>query len=322
MGELRSDFILDADIVVKKSNMKKEVVNKTFTTKKRILIPLIAVLLIVVAGLGALKIASTEKNRVDIVSTKETMQTLIQENFGGEAETVIVPGNETASEDRQEIEVSTSGANAPVNGEDKSGGGGIIEQKTDIPAGEANNAGIGENDDGSNIPATQQEHTIYIVGEEITDSEAQRYFDENYIGITSALNASGVSADDLRFSEKGYCHVLFNGTENTRLEIRQNFRDYLAYSGDRLVAIITLTKENGEIHNSPAFGAYWFDSYNETLQNHKGEKLVFVYIGNSMELFIAPDGHYYNPMGFELGVDFGSDDIYSMFYHEKAVYIP
>ena len=333
IGEVRSDFINDADIVIKKKKYlwnkseknisEKSNEKKPFKRGKFILIPLIAVILIAITGLGVWKITSTEKNTVTYVNENdETEQILVQENYGGEVETVIVPGNETASEDQQEVEISTSGATPPESNDDRSGGIGIIEQTTDVSASETYNDGTGIIDDGSYIPAPPNDHTIYVEGEEITDSEAQRYFDENYISITSALNASGVPIDNLRFSEKGYCHVLYNGTENSRLEIRQNFRDYLAYSGNRLVAIITLTKENGEIHNSPAFGAYWFDSYNETLQNHKGEKLVFVYVGNSMELFIAPDGHYYNPIGWELGVDFGSDDIYSMFYHEKAVYIP
>ncbi|MBR4766200.1 MAG: hypothetical protein IK085_05480 [Clostridia bacterium] len=163
---------------------------------------------------------------------------------------------------------------------------------------------------------------INITGEKITDSEAAAYFDENKPSIVSALAASGVPADDIKISAKGYSHVSYDGTEGKQLELRQNFRDYPVYNGDRLVAIITLTKENGRLYSTPVFGAPWFDSYGDYLNAHKGQKLLYVYPKNA-EIVIAPDGSYRSTAGYEVPDYFeGVDNPYQYFYSEAATYTP
>ncbi len=191
-------------------------------------------------------------------------------------------------------------------------------QKSDSPDkyGESS-GGIG----GIFIPALPKDRRIIVIGEELTYEEAAEYFKENQYSIKSALGASGVNASEMKIEEKGYSHVSFTGAENKPFELKQNFRDYLVLSKGRLIAIITLVKENGKIYNTPAFGANWFDDYYARLRQYKGQELVFAYAG-SLELVITPDNKYFNAMGYEHGVDFGTQDIYNMFYHEKAVYVP
>ena len=124
-----------------------------------------------------------------------------------------------------------------------------------------------------------------------------------------------------RFQKRDTVTFFFDGQEGKSYEIRQNFRDYLMYNGDELIAIITLVKENGKIYGTPAFGAPWFKDFNETLQKHSGQKLLFVYAA-SLEVVILPDNSYFCPTGYEIGVEFGTDDRYQMLYHEKAIYVP
>ena len=162
---------------------------------------------------------------------------------------------------------------------------------------------------------------VKITGEKITDAEAKAYFKEN-TWIVSALSSSGVPADNLKFSDKGYCHINYDGTEGKQLEVRQNFRDYLVWNSGKLVAIVTLTKENGKISANPAFGGPWFDEYNAFLQKHKGEKLLFVYAG-WMEIVITPNGECVNPQGYDMSGYFdGLDNPYEYFYSEAATYTP
>lgn len=197
-----------------------------------------------------------------------------------------------------------------------------------LPDGGSNSSG-----DGGHlwmIPALPFDRSIKLTGEAITDEEAKIYFEENKISIVSSLSASGVPADSIKILDKGYCHVFYDGTEGKSFEIRQNFRDYLVYNGDDLVAIITLFKENGQIFCTPAFGGAWFKNYGNYLKEHKGEKLVYVY-AKFYEIIIAPDNTYFNPLGADdnyVGMDItgeyleGVDNPYEVFYHELATYTP
>ncbi|MBQ8228910.1 MAG: hypothetical protein IJZ88_07855 [Clostridia bacterium] len=173
-----------------------------------------------------------------------------------------------------------------------------------------------------NIPLVPFDKEIKITGETITDAEAQEYFRKNKISIMGSLASSGVSSDSIKMSDKGYCHVSYDGTIGKSLEVRQNYRDYLIYNDNKLVAIITLWKENGEIFNTLSFGAKWFDNYNTYLQAHKGEELIYVYAG-WLEIIIAPDNTYFNPMGYDVSKYLeGVEKPYDVFYHELNSYMP
>ena len=169
--------------------------------------------------------------------------------------------------------------------------------------------------------ATGARPGVNVVGEKITDAEAKAYLREN-TWIGSALAASGVPADNIRYSETGYCHVSYDGAEGKQLELRQNFRDYLAYSGGKLIAIITVTKENGQLSATPAFGGPWFSEYDAFLNAHKGEELLYVYAG-FMEIIITPDNQYVNPQGTDVSEYFeGVENPYAYFYCDAATYTP
>lgn len=172
------------------------------------------------------------------------------------------------------------------------------------------------------IPAVPK-NTVKTTGEKLTDEEAKAYFEKNGGHIVSSLSASGVPADNIRISDTGYGHLSYDGSTMDYVELRQNFRDYPVFNGDELVAIVTLYKSDGEIFDSPAFGAPWFGEYNNILKRHSGEKLVYLYAGQFTEIIIAPDNTCYNPLGTDVSAYFeGLDDPYGYFLNDGAVYVP
>ncbi|MBR6313454.1 MAG: hypothetical protein IKR49_02300 [Clostridia bacterium] len=175
---------------------------------------------------------------------------------------------------------------------------------------------------GVRIPVLPFDRSIQYTGEAITDAEAAAYFKEN-TWLQSALGASGVDASGTRFAEHGYCHVSYDGTEGKSFEVRQNFRDYLVWNGKGdLIAIVTLTKENGQLSATPAFGAPWFESYQRFLKLYAGQPLVFVYAG-WMELVITPDEGVYNPQGTDVSRYLeGIENPYEIFRCDAATYVP
>ena len=197
---------------------------------------------------------------------------------------------------------TTQGASEP----DKSGG----EIDTDIIMG------------GPMIPALPFDRSIRETGEAITDEEAAAYFREN-AWLSSALTASGVDAEGIRVAEHGYCHISYDGTEGKSFEVRRNFRDYLVWNGSGdLIAIVTLTKENGTLSATPAFGGPWFRDYNAFLRQHRGEALVYVYAG-WMELVITPDNEVVSPQGTDVSRYLrGIENPYEIFRCDAATYVP
>ncbi len=195
------------------------------------------------------------------------------------------------------------------------------------------------------IAAIPKNNRTQVIGEKITDEEARDYFNKNTASLQSSLTASGVElaeiyyeadydgtqvicAKDSLLIRKGYCHVSYDGNTDESmpgLTVKQNFMDFHVYNADRLVAIVTLVKENGLIYASPAFGAPWFDSFDKDLKKYAGQKVLFLYAG-AMAYAIAPDGKVIHPQGYESSVrDSGLDklpDAYNWFYNEQCVYKP
>ncbi len=197
-------------------------------------------------------------------------------------------------------------------------------QPGDGPDGsDSGNGQSGGSTDGPNIPALPRDPEIVTVGEKITDEEAAAYFAQRKGALAQSLSASGVPAENIGISPKGYCHVCYSGAEGERLEVRENFRDYLVYSGETLVAIVTLYKENGKLYDTPAFGAAWFADYSAFLRRHAGEELVYVYAGFA-ELILTPDGGVYSALPSIRAEAYmrGTEDPYRTFYHPGAVYVP
>lgn len=128
---------------------------------------------------------------------------------------------------------------------------------------------------------------IKITGKEyiISDYEATEYLNRVKNSITNDLNACGIHVSQIDIKKTGYSHVRTGDQGNS---IAVNWYDYLAYSEEKLVAIIQITKDETGIHHFLMFGGDWFPEYTKILNQHKGTELVFLYIGD-VEAFITPD---------------------------------
>lgn len=164
---------------------------------------------------------------------------------------------------------------------------------------------------------------IEITGLEnvITDEEAAVYLDSVTDSISDTLKRSGVTINgEFRITDKGYSHIRTGDSGNT---LAADWRDYLAYDGDRIVAIITLVKENESgIKHHIAFGGPWFSEYAELLGKHKGEELVYIYIGD-VEAFITPDNEVVTAIGTDVSANLEENkDYHSFFRTPYNVYVP
>lgn len=180
------------------------------------------------------------------------------------------------------------------------------------------------------IPSFPSDRSINIVGERVTDEEAEVFFQENKELLADMIASCGIPTDDLQFDRKGFCHISYEGRPGESLTIDQTYRDYLIYNRNDLIAWITLFRanENGEskILYTINYGGSWFSDFNAFLKAHQGEKLLFFY-ADSLEIIIAPDGTLMNPQGgtsadilekyFE-----GIVDPYDALFNELASYTP
>lgn len=207
------------------------------------------------------------------------------------------------------------------------------------------------------IAAIPNNNRTQVIGEKITEEEARDYFTKNAASLESSLAASGVEIAEIWYDgaqsnfmdtvlcakgsllfKKGYCHVSYDGSvpptgfktdspeySEPGLTVKQNFMDFHVYNAGRLVAIVTLVKENGLIYGTPAFGAPWFNTFDKALQKYAGQKVLFLYAG-AMAYAIAPDGKVIHPQGYESSVKASGLDTfpnaYNWFYNEQCVYIP
>jgi len=278
--------------------------------KKTVLLTVITscVLLAVISTVGIMKYGWIDNNlKIENSSSMKNEKTEAVKNYAEEDKSVTTTKKQTTEQkDKTTTEKKQE-----------------TEQKSEIEIdGGGYESGGHPNGNGSFIPILPFDREIKITGEAITDSEAKKYFEANKERLVANLSGSGVPSDSIKISENGYCHINYDGKEGESFELRQNFRDYLVYNGDALVAIITLYKENGEIFSTPSLGAKWFKDYSSYLRAHKGEKLVYVYAG-WIEIIISPDNSYYNPMGIDVSEYLnGVEKPYEMFYNELAVYVP
>lgn len=224
------------------------------------------------------------------------------------------------------VVIGTQDGGEDVPGSDEEGGNAPAETAIFTPGGENGEGDVSEPSDDVgtqyfNIPVLPATNGIDFVGEEITEAEAKAYFAENLPSIVSSLAASGVETDGLRISERGAVHIRYNGAEGEKLTADLGWRDYYAYSGDTLVAVVTLTKENAKLYSSLSFGAPSFEKLGAFFSDHAGEKLIFVYAG-ACEIILAPDGTALTFDGTDLSTFFGGlDDPYAWFFDDRAAFI-
>lgn len=162
----------------------------------------------------------------------------------------------------------------------------------------------------------------------LSNEEAYAYVQENLPSWESgwiAMNDT-TGEEDFRISPTGYSHIR---TGNGGNELILNARDFLIYNGDELFAIATVIKEPGMISGSPAWGSPWFPEYQAFLEAHRGEALVYLYVGD-VEAILTPDGQVVTRLSLTEGSDALRSNIvpeeqaqyYEFFRREENSYTP
>ena len=181
-------------------------------------------------------------------------------------------------------------------------------------AGDPDTVGGGDNFGGGNAGLPERVNGFIYTGEPITDAEAAAYFADHLDSVLSSLIASGVNAWGARIRYPGYCPMTLGETG----DVRRNFRDYQLWVDGSLVAIVTLTRLDGQLYATPSFGAPWFDGFSSFLRQHAGEKLLFFYNGYT-ELVLTPSNVLYAPLDPTLqnpGLD------YETLYCDEIAFVP
>lgn len=162
---------------------------------------------------------------------------------------------------------------------------------------------------------------IELCGASLGDAEGRAYLCENEGSVKSSLLASGVPVGDMRISEHGYRHI--NCGSGSRCFINLGFRDYLIYSGDELISVVTVTKDDdGRMGLSVSFGAdEYYRSLDGFLSSHRGEKMIFLYAG-SLEVILTESSEPFCA-GHDAAALFEDvTDPYERFYNDEAVFTP
>ena len=162
---------------------------------------------------------------------------------------------------------------------------------------------------------------ITVTGEKyaVSDSEAFAHINAHKNSIINDLNACGVNVSDIEIKEKGYSHIRTGDDGNS---IALNWRDYLLYSGEDIVAILSVTKEENGIKHHISFGGEWFSYYADLLEKYEGNELVFLYIGD-VEAFVTPDNMVCTLLGTDISEAVEENvNYYDYFKTEYNVYVP
>ncbi len=155
----------------------------------------------------------------------------------------------------------------------------------------------------------------------LTVEEANAFMNERLPAYREELRASGLVFDDLHFAPNGYSHVRTGDSGN---ELILNARDFLLYDGDKLVATVTVIKEPDRISGGVSFGGPWYPEYQAFLEAHKGEALVYLYVGD-VEAILTPDGQIFTAIGTDISDSIVQEEqtrYYEFFRFEENTYMP
>ena len=107
---------------------------------------------------------------------------------------------------------------------------------------------------------------IRTEGEVLSDEEGYAYVTQYKDALLDTLTVSGVKMSRPRFAEKGIGHLSIHSDGAV---MKTNWREFLVYDGDEIVAVYTLYKENGLIHATPSWGSPSYADYSRFLAEHR-----------------------------------------------------
>ncbi|MCQ2354340.1 MAG: hypothetical protein MJ102_04450 [Clostridia bacterium] len=153
----------------------------------------------------------------------------------------------------------------------------------------------------------------------VSNEEGYAFLESISDGIQSELKACGVQMKNFRISSAGYSHMR-TGDDGNSMAV--DWRDFFAYSGDEIIAVISVTKDENGLHHYSAWGSPGFAEYGKFLSEHKGDELVYLWVGD-VEAVITPDNQIFCLSDIDIAIDENEvTNYYSFFKMEQNTYVP
>ena len=156
----------------------------------------------------------------------------------------------------------------------------------------------GDTGGGASSGTSLSERGITTTGTAITAEEIREIIEREKVTIASFIRLETPGVGDINISLVGYNHLQTD--DNT---IALDFVTLPVFSDSKIIGDVTLFRYDGEIHCTPAAGGPGWAVKTDMFDRNPGKDIAFVYVGQYMELMIAPDDTIYKMWDGETPLD-------------------
>ncbi len=145
---------------------------------------------------------------------------------------------------------------------------------------------------------------IALKGETITDAELKAYIKKNAEYMVASV-AFDLGKGEYRVCTKGYRPLTVSAKDG--LFINTGFVDCPITKDGKIVAVVTVYKDNGVIYDSVAYGGNGFATIQRAFDENPDEDLVFIYVNEVPEVIITKENKMYfipSSVGFNKNYDY------------------
>ena len=146
--------------------------------------------------------------------------------------------------------------------------------------------------------ASLSDRGISTTGTAITSDEIKEVIEREKVTVASFIRLETPGAGDINISLVGYSHLQTD--DNT---IALDHVTLPVFSDNKLIGDVTLFRYDGEIHCTPSAGGTGWAVKTDMFDRNPGKDIAFVYVGQYMELMIAPDDTIYKMWDGETPLD-------------------
>ena len=145
---------------------------------------------------------------------------------------------------------------------------------------------------------------IALKGETITDAELKAYIKKNAEYMVASV-AFDLGKGEYRVCTKGYRPLTVSTKDG--LFINTGFVDCPITKDGKIVAVVTVYKDNGVLYDSVAYGGRGFATIQRAFDENPDEDLVFIYVNEVPEVIITKENKMYfipSAIGFNKKYDY------------------
>lgn len=145
---------------------------------------------------------------------------------------------------------------------------------------------------------------IALKGETITDAELKAYIKKNAEYMVASV-AFDLGKGEYRVCTKGYRPLTVSAQDG--LFINTGFVDCPITKDGKIVAVVTVYKDNGVLYDSVAYGGNGFATIQRAFDENPDEDLVFIYVNEVPEVIITKENKMYfipSSVGFNKNYDY------------------